>query len=167
MKTLLLFSLILGLPFAARAQTHQPSPADEAALRRVVTAFNDAFNAHDPKAFAATFAEDADFTNWMGTPAHGRAEIEKFHVPVLTVRYKNGSQKITDTKIRLVRSDVAEVEVRSEVIGGLAPDGQPVPPMKFMLNWTVTKNGTGQWLIEVMHNARLPEATAPPLNQKN
>lgn len=145
---------------------HAQTPTDETAVRNLVTAFNNAFNAHDAKAFAATFAEDADFTNWRGTSVRGRAKIEEFHVPVLTVRYKNGSQKVIDSTIRFIRPDVAVVNVRSEVTGGTTPDGKTDPLLRFSLNWTVAKEASGQWLIKVMHNARLPEMEIPLPNQK-
>lgn len=97
MKSILMTLFLSALWLTnACAQT----PADETAVRNLVAAFKDAFNAHDAKAFAALFAEDADFINWRGMPAHGRAKIEEFHVPVLTVIYKNGVHKIVDSTIK-------------------------------------------------------------------
>ncbi|GAB3640336.1 SgcJ/EcaC family oxidoreductase [Spirosoma arcticum] len=163
MKKLVAISL---LSVVWLANVNAQTPTDEAAVRGVITAFNKAFNAHDAKAFGAVFAEDADFTNWRGTSAHGRAKIEEFHVPVLTVMYKNGVQEIVDSTVRFIKPDVAVVDVRSEVTGGVTPDGKASPLLKFLLNWTVTKETNGQWLIKVMHNARLPELEATPPNQK-
>lgn len=166
----LVFSLTLGQaqPTTPAASTAAAvGTADETAVRILIENFNRAFNAHDAKTFAAAFANDADFTNWRGMSVHGRAAIEEFHVPVLTVMYKNGVQKIVDTQVRFIRPDVAAVDVRSEVTGGVMPDGKAAPLLKFLLNWTVTKEGNGQWLIKVMHNARMPEMDAPPTaNQK-
>ena len=142
------------------------TPADQTAVQNLVTAFNKAFNAHDVKSFAALFAEDADFTNWLGMPAHGRAKIEEFHVPVLTVVYKNAVHKVTDSSIRFIRPDVAVVDVRSEATGAVTPDGKADPLRKFLMNWTVTKEPSGQWLIKVMHNTRLPEMETAPPTQK-
>lgn len=159
MKTLVTILIVAGLNFrVAYAQT----PADEAAVQTLIENFNKAFNAHDSKAFAATFAEDADFTNWRGLSAHGRTQIDEFHVPVLTVRYKNGVQKVVDSKVRFITPSVAAVDVRSEVTGGVMPDGTAPALLKFLMNWTVTKEPGGQWLIKVMHNARLPEGDQKP-----
>lgn len=157
-------TLLLLIVWLANVQAQ--TPTDEAAVRGVITAFNKAFNAHDAKAFAAVFANDADFTNWRGTSAHGRAKIEAFHVPVLTVMYKNGVQKIVDSTVRFIKPDVAVVDVRSEVTGGVTPDGKSDSLRRFLLNWTVTKETSGQWLIKVMHNARMPEMEAAFPNQK-
>lgn len=155
--------VVMGWFNIINAQT----PAHKAAVQTLVTNFARSFNAHDAKAFAMAFAQDADFTNWLGMSAQGRGEIEEFHVSVLTVMYKNGAINVTNSTIRFIRPDVAVVDVRSEVTGGLTPDGKSVPLMKFMTNWTVAKETDGNWLIKVMHNARLPEGMETPLlNQK-
>lgn len=160
-RSILLTTLCLGLTLMARAQT-----ADEMAVKSLVDSFNAAFNAHDTKAFAATFAQDADFTNWVGQSAHGRADIETIHVPIFTIVYKNGIQKITDTQIRFIRPDVATVDVRTDVTGGKTFDGKDVSPIKFLMNWTATKEQDGHWLIKVMHNTRLPDTGTPPIYKK-
>ncbi|MBC8085596.1 MAG: SgcJ/EcaC family oxidoreductase [Hymenobacter sp.] len=168
MKPRLLGAALLraGGPLTVQAQTVTTAAisADETAVRALVTSFNNAFNAHDVRAFGATFAADADFTNWRGMSAHGRASIEEFHVPVLTVIYKNGTQKVVDTSIRFIRPDVAAVDVRAEVVGGMTPDGKAAPLSKFLLNWTVTRESGGQWLIKVMHNNRLSDMPTPLLS---
>jgi len=156
-----MITLSLGLTWTVKAQT-----ADETAVKSLVASFATAFNTHDTKAFAATFADDADFTNWVGQSAHGRADIETFHIPVLTVIYKHGTQKITDTQVRFIRPDGAAVDVRADVTGGKTPDGNDVPMLKFLLNWTVTKEQNGQWLIKVMHNTRLPDTGTPAVYTK-
>jgi uncharacterized protein (TIGR02246 family) len=160
-RLLLLLALGFGLRVLAQAQT-----ADETAVKALVARYDDAFNAHDTKAFAATFAPDADFTNWVGQSAHGRTEIEAFHVPILTLVYKNGIQKITDTQVRFIRPDVAAVDVRSDVTGGKTFDGKDLPMVKFLMNWTATKEPDGHWFIKVMHNTRLPDTGTPPVYKK-
>lgn len=160
-QSILFLTLSLGLTAMTQAQT-----ADETAVKSLVNSFVTAFNAHDVKAFAATFTQDADFTNWVGQSAHGRADIETFHIPVLTVIYKNGTQKITDTQVRFIRPDVATVDVRADVTGGKTPDGKDVPLLKFLLNWTATKEPDGHWLIKVMHNTRLPDTGTPAIITK-
>jgi uncharacterized protein (TIGR02246 family) len=69
----------LLFPLLLMAQTG--AETDEHAIRAVMDRFMDAWNHHDAKAFAAVFSEDADFTNWRGTGASGRAKIEEFHAP--------------------------------------------------------------------------------------
>lgn len=151
----LLISITLALLCLSTAWSQ--SATDRTAVEALVTTFGEAFDAHDVKAFAATFAEDADFTNWLGQSVHGRTQIEKFHVPVLTIMYKNGTQKLAGKTVRFIRPDVATVDVRSEVKGVVTPDGKELPLLKFLLNLIVTKEENGQWLIKIMHNTRLPE----------
>ncbi len=162
MKTVTLFIPLLLCVSLVQAQTG--TAADETAIKSLITAFGDAFSAHDPKALGATFAEDADFTNWLGMSAHGRAAIAEFHVPVLTVVYKNAPPKMTGSTIRFIRPDVAAVDVRSEAAGAMTPDGKPDELRKFLVNWIVTKEANGQWLIKVMHNSRLMDI--PSANPK-
>ena len=154
--SLWLTAIVFHAVIMVQAQTNLVMPADEMALQSLIINFNNSFNAHDTKKFAAAFSEDADYTNWMGVSAHGRIQIEVFHIPVLTVMYKNAVQKVTASTIRFIKPDVAEIDVRVEVVGGKTPDGNDAPLLKFMLNWTATKE-RGQWLIKVMHNARLPD----------
>lgn len=153
--------LSLSLSSLAQAQT-----SEETAVKSLIDRFNAAFNAHDTKAFTATFTQDADFTNWVGQSAHGRAEIESFHLPIFTIIYKNGVQTLKATKVRFIRPDVASVDVQTEVTGGKTFDGKEVAVVKFLLNWTATKESDGQWLIKVMHNTRLLDEGIPPVYKK-
>lgn len=150
MKSLI---IILFLSFAALLSNAQ-NP-DKTGIDSLIMNFGKAFNAHDPKAFTSNFTRDADFTNWLGTSEHGSAKIEESHVPVLTVMYKNAKQNITASSIRFIKADVAAVDLRAEVSGGVSMDGKALPLMKFLLNWTVIKETNGQWLIAVMHNTRI------------
>ena len=160
-RFILLFALSLCFTLLAQAQT-----ADETAVKSLIESFDAAFNTHDTKAFAAAFTEDADFTNWVGQSVHGRANIEAFHVPILTLVYKNGVQKIANTKIRFIRSDVVTVDVQTYVTGGKTFDGKDMPPIKFLMNWVATKEPDGRWLIKVMHNSKLLDTGIPAVYKK-
>ncbi|TKT94255.1 SgcJ/EcaC family oxidoreductase [Dyadobacter frigoris] len=163
MKSVIYLHFLLFVALVSNAQNSSKTTADKAGIDSLIVSFSKAFNAHDPKAFTANFTRDADFTNWLGISEHGWAEIEESHIPVLTVMYKNAQQKITSSSVRFIRPDVAAVDIRAEVSGGVARDGKVLPLMNFLLNWTVTKESNGKWLITVMHNTRiLPiEAYAP------
>jgi uncharacterized protein (TIGR02246 family) len=127
---------------------------DEEAIRKVLSDFLDAWNKHDAKAFSMVFAEDADFTNVRGMSSHGRREVEKFHAPRFATTFKDTRQKMTETKIRFIRLDVAAVDARWEMTGAKGPEGQDIPLRKGLLNFVMTKEG-GTWLITVMHNTDL------------
>jgi uncharacterized protein (TIGR02246 family) len=129
-------------------------------IHGVMNAFVDAWNQHDAKAFAAVFAEDADFTNWRGQGASGRSRIEEFHAPLFATIFKNSHQTMTDIKIRFVRPDVAAVDVRWELTGQTDAQGNARPPRQGILNFVMAKKD-GKWQIVVMHNLDLT-ALPPP-----
>ena len=131
------------------------SAKDEEGIREALTGFVGAWNKHDAKAFSMVFAEDADFTNVVGMSAHGRADVEKFHAPMFATRFKDTNQKMTRTKIRFIKPDVAAVDAWWEMTGAKGPEGQDIPLRKGLLNFVMTREG-GKWFITVMHNMDLP-----------
>ena len=70
---LLLSSLMITFAGSLTGIGQPKTETDEQAIVAVIDRFVDAWNRHDAKAFAAVFAEDADFTNWRGTGASGRS----------------------------------------------------------------------------------------------
>ena len=149
----LLFALLVACFSPLTAQEAK----DEALIQEVLAGFVAAWNKHDAAAFAMVFAPDADFTNVRGTSARGRAEIEKHHAPLFAGRFKETNQKMTETKIRFIRPDVAAVDAWWEMTGAKGPDGQEIPIRKGLLSFVMTKDA-GKWLITVMHNMDLPAA---------
>jgi len=124
---------------------------DRQAIGTLMDRFMDAWNRHDAKAFAAVFAEDADFTNWRGEGASGRSKIEAFHAPMFATIFKNSHQSYTAINTRFIRSDVATVDVHWEMTGAMDAQGDPRPDRRGLLSFTMEKNA-GQWQIVVMHN---------------
>jgi uncharacterized protein (TIGR02246 family) len=125
------------------------------AIEDLVRALVAAWNRHDAHAFAEAFAEDADFTNVFGMVQKGRAGIQAGHAPVFKTMFKDSHLTVTETRVRLIRSDVAAVDVRWSMAGARDPHGNPWPRREGLLNWIVT-NHSGQWLIDVSHNMDLP-----------
>ena len=134
--------------------------ADENAIRSVMDRFMDAWNHHDAKAFAAVFSEDADFTNWRGTGASGRAKIESFHAPMFATILSKSHQEYTDIKTRFIRPDVAAVDVHWKMNGALDAQGNPRPEREGLLSFVMAKNA-GHWEIVAMHNLDI-SALPPP-----
>ena len=138
------------------------STSDEPTIQAVIDVFMRAWNRHDAKAFAAVFSEDADFTNWRGVGASGRAKIEESHAPVFATIFRQSHQKYTDIKTRFVRPDVAAVDVRWKMTGVLDGQGNPRPDREGLLSFVMAKNA-GRWEIVVMHN--LDISALPPAPQ--
>lgn len=159
-RAFILFSLFVILASSAFAQTGSSevksagTARDEEGIRKVLADFIEAWNKHDAKAFSIVFAEDADFTNVGGKSAHGRLEVEKFHAPSFATKFKDTNQKITETKIRFIKPDVAAVDARWEMTGAKDEQGQDRPLRKGLLNFVMTKEG-GTWFITIMHNTEL------------
>ena len=147
--------LLLVIPILLSAQTAPPARPEEEGIKKLVDSFVDAWNQHDVHAFAATFAEDADFTNVVGAGAHGRAAVEEFHAPVFTTVFKNSHLTVNNVQIRFLTPDVASVDVHWEMTGAVGSDGIPIPLRQGLLNWIVTRQ-EGRWLILIMHNQNLP-----------
>ena len=150
--------LLILISSSGPSQTVTPPSReqDEKGIKQVLTAFVEAWNHHDAKAFSMVFAEDADFTNVRGMSAHGRAEVEKFHAPRFATKFKGSNQKIAEIRIRFITPDVAAVDARWEMTGAKGPDGQDIPLRKGLLNFIMTRS-SGQWLIMIMHNMDLPQ----------
>ncbi len=140
--------------------TQNDGETDEHAIQAVMDRFMESWNRHDAKAFAALFSEDADFTNWRGSGASGRAKIEDFHAPVFASIFSKSHQEYTDIKTRFIRADVAAVDVHWKMTGAMDAQGNPRPDREGLLNFVMAKNA-GRWEIIVMHNLDI-SALPPP-----
>jgi uncharacterized protein (TIGR02246 family) len=127
----------------------------EQAIEGLVRALETAWNRHDDHALAEPFAEDADFTNVFGMAVKGRAAIEALHAPLFKTMFTDSHLTVLETRVRMIRSDVAAVDVKWTMTGARDPHGIPWPERIGLLNWIVTKHGE-RWLIDVSHNMDLP-----------
>jgi len=157
MRIMTICFLLFPLLFTAQTSAE----TDEHAIRAVMDRFMDAWNHHDAKAFAAVFAEDADFTNVRGIGASGRQKIEDFHAPVFATIFNKSHQEYTDVKTRFIRPDIAAVDVHWKMTGVIDAQGSPRPDREGLLNFVMAKNA-GRWEILVMHNLDLSAQPPPP-----
>src|SRR6516225_12218555 len=84
---------------AATAEAQLGTSADEAAIRKVLNARNAAYNHHDAKALAATYAPDADLVTGTGRVVSGRAAIEQNYIESFRGVDKTAVVKIESTKV--------------------------------------------------------------------
>ncbi len=124
--------------------------------------FVDAWNRHDAKAFAATFAEDADFTNWRGAGASGRSKIEEIHTGIFSTIYKESRLEHTGIKIRFIRPDVAAVEAAWKLTGSTDAQGNTRPERRGVLSFVMASDAA-RWQIVVMHNLDVTALPPPAL----
>jgi uncharacterized protein (TIGR02246 family) len=132
------------------------APADSAALADVVRRLESAWNAMDAAAFAADFADDADFVNVRGEHFRGRPAIAGGHAGIFATIYAGSVNQYTVEVARLLRPDVALVHVyaRLEVPQGPLAGRHPA---RFSI--VLTREPAG-WRIASFHNTL--EAPAPP-----
>ena len=142
--------------------------AEEARIRKVVDAEEDAWNRGDAKAFAARFQEDGAFTDVFGAVSHTRAELEKRQVEFFTSLFKGSRLALKVRKVRFLRPDVAIVEIDTEVSGF-----RKLPPVVYVdaekvlrtrLQQVMAKTGTN-WMVAAFHNVDVkkpPETLVNP-----
>ena len=146
---LVFITMFLALSFLQRHAIAQGSSADEQAIRQVIAAMDDAFNAHKPD--VSLFARDADFVNVNGTWLKGASDIESGRRAAFETRLKHAHTKSLDVRIRFIRPDVAIVHVTSETDGITTADGRELPAQR-ELNIRVFIKDDGQWLLTAFHN---------------
>jgi len=118
---------------------------DEAAIRELVNAFVNAWNAGDGEAFGQPFAADADFTAIHGLKARGRKMIARGHTKILATIYKGTRIVAVVESIRFLRPDVAVADVTI--------DSQNFPfGLRKTLPLLVVTKESGAWSIAVFRN---------------
>ena len=130
---------------------------DTPALASVFRAFEDAWNAHDALALAATFATDADFTNAFGTRVQGADAIGAFYRSLFKTAFVADSHlKYGPLRARaLGGTDFAAVDAEWTITGAVDPHGNPLSPRVGLTNAVFVRDGGG-WRIIVFHNQDFP-----------
>jgi uncharacterized protein (TIGR02246 family) len=163
-RRIAILGTVVFLFVAPRSWAQAPSKADDvesAAIKQVVTDFNESFSRHDAHATAMNFAEDADFTNMYGAQRHSRKEIEERFTALFASNLKSAHRTDAVRNIRFLTPELASVDADSVITGSTAPDGSTIPPRKGLLIVVLTKQN-GRWLISVFHEAEFPPTPAAP-----
>jgi len=149
-RTVIGISILIGVfSLGALGQVTASVNKNETAVRGVVQAVQDGWNAHDAKAFAAAFAEEADYVVVNGMHAKGRKEIEEGHVGIFSTIYKESKNTATIKRVRFLRPDQAVVHVEWNLeftLGGTLNKGHAMNTM------VIGKRPDGKWLIDVFQN---------------
>ena len=158
MKNLLLrlvpICLIL-IEFSCFKPSNLAQSQSEIAIKKVVNNFETVFNKKDAKATVDLWSEDADYITHTGVLVHGRQELEKYFQNIFTQYYQTAHNKLFEPSIRLLKADIAAVDVKWEITGTTSPDGKPIPTFSGIMVWTMTKEHNN-WVIKIMHNVSLP-----------
>jgi uncharacterized protein (TIGR02246 family) len=130
---------------------------DEQAVRALVRQVQDGWNAGDGAAFAAPFADDANYVAPHGQPTHGRATIAHGHQAIFDTMYKNSTNTFTVEAVRFLRPDVAVVHVHHHLrLAEPVPwfTGETVRGTQARSTWVVTRDG-GTWRVAALHNSAI------------
>jgi uncharacterized protein (TIGR02246 family) len=133
---------------AAYSQTQVNTAGDEVAIRRVLDARNAAYNKHDAKALAATYAPDADLVTGTGRLVSGRREIEKNYTEAFSGVDKNAFVTINSSKLRFLSPDAALLDLDGVTTG--RTDGT----IKTHATWVYVKRD-GEWMIVAIRATRI------------
>jgi uncharacterized protein (TIGR02246 family) len=152
-------SVPLVRAFSALAFTNlvAQEKSEEGAVRRVVADFAGAINRGDAKAFAALFAEDADFVVITGKYLKGRNEIVTYHARLFTDDFQGSHLDVTSVAIRFLRTDVAVARVASKRTENGGREMRTSFPM-----FVLTKQGES-WVIAAVQNTLTSGPPVPPV----
>jgi uncharacterized protein (TIGR02246 family) len=143
----------------AKAATNQLSKDDDDAVRKVVAAYEKAWNTHDMKAFATLFRDDAEWVNKVGMHWRGREEIMVAHAAFHETIFKNHSYRTDVVETRAIAPGVAVAVVTETFEGFKAPDGRDWPKSRNRLSYVLV-NGTDGWKIAHGQNVEIDEVAA-------
>jgi uncharacterized protein (TIGR02246 family) len=91
----------------------ETAPEEHAAFETIVGQLEAAWNAMDGSAFAAPFAENADFVTIRGEHFPGKPAIAAGHDAIFRTIYAGSKNNLTVESARLLRPDVALVHVHA------------------------------------------------------
>jgi methyltransferase (TIGR00027 family)/uncharacterized protein (TIGR02246 family) len=112
---------VAEVPATGRAQGSLNS--EEQAITSVLATFYDGWNAHDLDKMISIYAEDIDHINVFGEWHKGKAAIREDLALVHGGSGRNSQRKQTIEKIRLLKPDVAIVQVSTAQVSSLSQAG--------------------------------------------
>jgi uncharacterized protein (TIGR02246 family) len=132
-----------------------PVAAEDDRPQALVDRFVRAWNAHDPKAMGDLFTDEADFVNAEGVWSQGRpwirAQLERFH----TTKFKGTTLVETNTRLRMVRDNVAVMHFQWEMSGEVDAYGKPAPKRHGIMQIVAVQEVHG-WRILSAQDTQVP-----------
>jgi uncharacterized protein (TIGR02246 family) len=136
--------------------TRNPNPAqsakEESDVKAVVAELAENWNRYDITAFAALFAENADFVNVIGMHWHGRQEIETKHAQSHRTIFRNSVLRIAEVTVRFLNPNIALAHARTELKGAESLREPVAPEVRRSLLTCVLTRAADRWLIAAAHN---------------
>lgn len=157
----------LALMLAPAAILVAQSPADERAIREVLLALPDAWNARDASAWVENFTPDSGFVNILGMRFPDRASNQERHASLFATIFRDSTLHAEVLHIRFTDPDTAVAEVRFRLVGyaALPPGiGETAPGVLETRLVDVLQKIDGNWRIVFSQNTAivpLPPKPAP------
>ena len=133
---------------------------DEAAIRTLYQQVMDGWNRGNGDAFAAPFADDADFVAFDGSYFTGRREIAAFH-QLLFDQFLHGTSLVG--KVRSARFLTPDVAVMHAVGGTVMPGQSDLEPERNSVQTLVATKREGAWQLAAFQNSRAQYLGRPEL----
>ena len=115
--------------------------ADEAAIRAIEAAYDQAWNRGDAEALVSSMIDDAIVVNPRGQVANGKAEFERVISTLFADEFKDTKHETTISRIHFPANDVAVVDGEASVIA--AP-----PAERMTVKFTdVMIRRDGRWML--------------------
>ena len=108
---------------AAAAPAWAQTAEDLGQLRRLPERFSEAWAQHDAQALAAIMSPDVDFVNVGAIWLHGPA-FETYHDRILKGRFRASTNTPLETRVRVIRPDLAIVRWSWTIRGETLADGR-------------------------------------------
>jgi uncharacterized protein (TIGR02246 family) len=121
-------------------------PSQEEKIRAVLESHYTAWNQHDPKKMANLYAPDGDLRTVFNEWAKNRNEIEKIYADEQNTKLKNAHIHHKIKSIRMVKPDIAFVDVESDIEGMETLDKKKYMPLHHHVIFVLVQKD-GQWQI--------------------
>jgi uncharacterized protein (TIGR02246 family) len=161
MRTIIISLVLLGTAVAVGQASPPAAGPDEAAVRKVIDDYGEAWNKHDPKAILAVFTDDADWINVAGSLWHGRAEHLRGTTWVHEHVFKNARGRTGSVAVRFPTQDTAVAIFTHEVDRFVLPDGTQNSGGNHRLSFFLVKR-EGRWLIASGQNTEVRPGVRDP-----
>lgn len=142
----------------------------ETDIRALIASQAEAWNRHDAKAWAAPFAQSAEFINILGTPFSGKPAIEGITARIFATIFKDSRDSVSVQKIVWVSPELAIAHYEHAVSGytalppGIQPsemgaDGKGV--LRTRMVYVLKRSSDGWQIVNGQNTAILPALKAP------
>lgn len=151
MQKFVYYPLILLLTLFASHAAAQPAPQKDSqketnVIRKIIDEHYDVWNKHDVKQMAALYAPDGDLRTPWNEVGKNREEIEKIYASEQANQMKNAHIDKTVKSIRIVKPDIALVDVESTITGIKSGNAKQEPPFHHHVVFVLVKR-EGKWQI--------------------